>query len=73
MSESPQVGQSASGFDPGGIVFDALYRAGWDAYMARKTISSNPHEFGSAWWVAWREGFTDAEGERHKELTARGL
>lgn len=52
----------------------STYREGWDAYMAgTRKIGVNPHEFGSPSWAAWREGFTDAEGERHKELVDRGL
>ena len=57
-------------------VSPAIFREGWDSYHAqgrRRAIGANPYEFGSPEWVAWREGYTDAEGERIKELSARGL
>lgn len=50
-----------------------VYRAGWDAYIDCRGTGANPHEYGSPKWVAWREGYFDAEGEHIKELTDHGL
>lgn len=52
-----------------------VFREGWDAYHEqghRRSIGTNPYEQGSPEWAAWRQGYTDAEGEHIKELTARG-
>lgn len=50
-----------------------VYRDGGDAYIDHRGTGANPHEYGSPQWVAWREGYFDAEGEYVKELTDRGV